>query len=431
MTPDPRQTLDLTRAHESTAANTFRLVPDPPVFVRGEGPYLYTQDGTRYLDLVCGSATTNLGHGHPAHTRAIEAALATGILHTGTRLPSSFRAELYERLVSILPPGLDTIQLVNSGAEAIETAIKAAQFATGRHRLVAFEGGYHGRTLGALSITSGERIRKPFPALDALVDILPYPGQSQNADVPLSADQCLARLAETLDRRKAEGLLPALIVVEAVQAVAGLVGPDIAFLRGIESLARTCDVLIAIDEIWNGFGRTGRWFAYEHAGLKPDLVVMGKALSGGLPLSAVAGRSSLLKAWPPGMHTSTFQGNPLSCAMATATIDSIRAEALLDHVTRKIAPALSGALGRLAARPDVAAVRVAGAQAAIAFRSGDGRPDPARAISLQKALLERRVLAYGGGRSGECLMLVPPINSPLPGLEAALETVVELVEAQA
>lgn len=431
MTHDSRRTLDLTKQHESTAANTFRLVPNPPVFVRGDGPHLFTGDGTRYLDLVCGSATTNLGHGHPAHKRAIETALATGILHTGTRLPSPFRAELYERLVSILPPGLDTIQLVNSGAEAIEAAIKAAQYVTGRHRLLAFEGGYHGRTLGALSITSGERIRKPFPTLGDLVDILPYPEQSRDASGPLTTEACLAQLARTLDSRKAESALPALIVVEAVQAVAGVVGPDIAFLRGVEALARSHGVLLAVDEIWNGFGRTGRWFGFEHAGLTPDLVVMGKALSGGLPLSAVAGRADVLKAWPAGMHTSTFQGNPLASAMAAATIDTIRSEKLLDHVTQSIAPALARALGQLAELPSVAAVRVAGAQAAIAFRHAGGAPDPQTAVALQKALLEPHILAYGGGRAGECLMLIPPINIPLELLEPALGTVVDLVRARA
>lgn len=431
MMSDPRRALDLTRQHESSAANTFRLVPDPPVFVRGDGPHLYTQDGARYLDLVCGSATTSLGHGHPAHKRAIDSALATGVLHTGTRLPSPFRAALYERLVSILPPGLDTIQLVNSGAEAIEAAIKAAQYATGRHRLVAFEGGYHGRTLGALSLTSGERIRKPFPSLEQLVDILPYPGQSRSSEGPLSAVDCLEALARTLERRKAEHVLPALILIEAVQAVAGIIGPDIAFLRGVEAIARTHGVLLAIDEIWNGFGRAGRWFAFEQAGLTPDLVVMGKALSGGLPLSAVGGRSALLKAWPPGMHTSTFQGNPLSCAMAAATIDTIRSEALLDHVTQRIAPALADALGPLADHPAVAGVRIVGAQAAIAFRRADDTPNPDRAVELQKSLQERHILAYGGGRAGECLMLVPPINIPLEVLQPALETVVELATAQA
>ncbi len=415
---DAVATLALTRRHESSAANTFRLVPNPPVFVRGEGPYLFTATGERFLDLVCGSATTNLGHGHPAHSRAIEAALATGILHTGTRLPSPFRAALYEALVSILPPGLDCVQLVNSGAEAIETAIKVAQFATGRRRIVAFEGGYHGRTLGALSITDNARIRTPFQTLDHLVDVLPYPDGS-------AAGAALGAAAELLARRKREGDLPALIVIEAVQGISGVLGPHTAFLEGLQQLANTFDVPLAVDEIWNGFGRTGRWFSYELAGLEPDLVVMGKALTGGLPLSAVASGPRFLKAWPPGMHTSTFQGNPIACAMAVATIETIRSEHLLAHVDGVVAAALAARLRTLEGAPGVAAIRICGAQAAIALVSSDGKPDATRSGELQKRLLERGILAYGGGRNGDCLMLLPPINIDRATLAAALDVVVE------
>ncbi|MEL6963840.1 MAG: aminotransferase class III-fold pyridoxal phosphate-dependent enzyme, partial [Pseudomonadota bacterium] len=169
-----REVLSTTKRHESRAANTFRLTETPPVFVRGEGPWLFTASGDRYLDFVCGSSTTNLGHDHPAHRLAVEHAISTGIWHTGTRLPSPPRAALYRKLAEIMPPSLSSFQLANSGAEAIETAIKAAQFATGRQRLIAFEGGYHGRTLGALSVTHSEHLRRPFSTFDHLVDFLPY-----------------------------------------------------------------------------------------------------------------------------------------------------------------------------------------------------------------------------------------------------------------
>jgi 4-aminobutyrate aminotransferase-like enzyme len=417
---DPTETLRLTRAHESTAANTFRLVPNPPVFVRGEGPWLFTADGAQYLDLVCGSATTSLGHGHPAHLAALQQVLATGILHTGTRLPSPFRAELYDRMRAILPPGLTRIQLVNSGAEAVEAAIKAAQFATGRRRLVAFEGGYHGRTLGALSLTSGTRIRAPFHLLTESVDMLPYPGPDASADQALAA---AAALFTTGD-------LPALVLVESVQAVSGLIPAGRAFLRGLSELCRQHDIPLALDEVWNGIGRTGQWFGFDQAGITPDLVIMGKALSGGLPLSAVAAGERFLGQWPAGMHTSTFQGNPLACAMAVATLETIRKEDLLHHVRSVIAPLLTLALMPLRDNPGVADVRVAGAQAAISFCTPDGQPDPARAQALQRAMLERQTLVYGGGKSGECLMLVPPINLAAEPLSRALADLVMLIDAK-
>jgi 4-aminobutyrate aminotransferase len=420
MIPTSR-TLALTAAHESTAANTFRLVPDPPVFVRGQGPYLFTVEGTAYLDMVCGSATTNLGHGHPNHLAAIGQVLATGIMHTGTRLPSPFRAALYDRLSLILPGGLNRIQLVNSGSEAVEAAIKAAQFATGRRRLVAFDGGYHGRTLGALSITSGARIRAPFNLLTDSIDILPYPDERVTTDLVLGAAQDL------FEQRAAQRDLPALMVVEAVQAVSGLVGPDAAFLQGLSELCRHHDVPLAVDEIWNGIGRTGRWFGFDHAGISPDMVIMGKGLSAGLPLAAVAAAERFLGQWPPGMHTSTFQGNPLACAMAVATIDTIADEALLDHATA-IGAYMNERLQPLVGNHGIAALRVAGAQAALVFCDGTGQPDPARSVLMQRRMLAQNVLVYGGGRQGECLMVVPPLNLPLSVLANALEHLVAQIE---
>lgn len=422
---DPAETLRLTRAHESTAANTFRLVPDPPVFVRGDGPWLFTQSGQRYLDLVCGSATTSLGHAHPAHTAALQEALATGILHTGTRLPSPFRARLYEELQTILPPGLTRVQLLNSGAEAVEAAIKAAQFATGRTRLVAFEGGYHGRTLGALSLTSGTRIRAPFHLLADSVDILPYPGPC------LTADQAIAAAGALFADKAAAQDLPALVLVEAVQAVSGLIAAGPEFLRGLSDLCRRHDIPLALDEIWNGIGRTGHWFGFDQAGISPDLVIMGKALSGGLPLSAVAAGERFLGQWPAGMHTSTFQGNPLACAMAGATLQTMRRDDLLSHVRTVIEPLLTLALMPLRGRAGVADVRIAGAQAAVSFCTSDGQPDPARAQTLQRAMLERQILVYGGGASGECLMLVPPLNLAAEPLSDALATLADLIDATA
>jgi 4-aminobutyrate aminotransferase len=420
MIPD-RRTLALTAAHESTSANTFRLVPDPPVFVRGQGPYLFTQEGTPYLDLACGSATTNLGHRHPAHLAAIGQALATGILHTGTRLPSPFRAALYDRLSQVLPRGLSRMQLVNSGSEAVEAAIKAAQYATGRRRLVAFDGGYHGRTLGALALTSGARIRAPFHLLTDTVDILPYPGESVTSDLALGAAQ------ELLEQRAAQGDLPALVVVEAVQAISGLIVPDPAFLQGLSALCRRHDVPLAVDEIWNGIGRTGRWFGFDHSGISPDMVIMGKGLSAGLPLAAVAAADRFLGHWPPGMHTSTFQGNPLACAMAVATIDTIVDEALLDHATA-IGAYMNERLQPLVGNHGIAALRVAGAQAALDFCDGTGKPDPERSVLLQRRMLAQNVLVYGGGRQGECLMVVPPLNLPVSVLANALEHLVAQIE---
>ena len=420
-----RSILEITRAHESSAANTFRICAGPPVFRRGDGAWLYDGNGRNWLDLVCGSATSNLGHNHPAHQRALQEALATGILHTGTRLPSPFRARLYMELASILPPNLACLQLANSGAEAIEAAIKAAQYATGRQRLITFEGGYHGRTIGALSLTDGDRIRAPFSVLEGLVDFLPFPGLREPGGDRV--DMCLSRLADRLEDLRRASESPAALVIEAIQGVAGVWAPGAAFLSGVRDLTRQHRVLMIVDEIWNGFGRAGHWFAFEQAGIEPDMVTMGKGMSGGLPLSAVAASSDILKSWPPGMHTSTFQGNPLACSMAAATITVIRQDGLLAHVRNAIEPALDRALRPLAELARIGGVRIAGAQAAVDILDSGGAPDPATAMRLQRAALARRILIYQGGRAGNSVMIVPPVNIDVEQLSGGLTEVAALI----
>ena len=424
---DAEQTLTVTRAHETTAANTFRITDHPPVFVRGEGPWLYTASGERYLDLVCGSATTVLGHGHPAHRQAIEAVSSQGLLHTGTRLPSPWRARLYQRLSEILPARLDTFQLANSGAEAIEVALKAAQFATGRRRFVAFSGGYHGRTLGALSLTHSARLRDPFSTLDELVDFVPYPFPDDPIGPVHDVTACLDALRAVLDRHESDADLPAAIVIEAVQGVGGVIAPPPAFLRGVRDIAGRFGVLLLADEIWTGMGRTGRMFAFEHSGVVPDLVALGKSLSGALPLSAVAAPAAILKAWPSGMHTSTFQGNPLSCALACATLDVLHDERLLDHVAKVVEPTLAEALGPLSKSSGVSAVRIVGAQAGVDLITEDGVPDARRMVEMQRAALARGVLVYGGGWHGNTLMLVAPANIGRTELTQGAGVVAELL----
>lgn len=416
------QTLNITRRHESTAVNTFGLGIDPPVFVRGEGAALWTADGRRYIDLVCGSATTGLGHGHPAHLAAIRAELETGILHTGTRLPSPARARLYERLASVLPSELSAIHLANSGSEAIETALKAAHYATGRRRLIAFEGGYHGRTLGALAITADARLRAPFEPLPGMVDFSPYPADARPSSAA-SVDACLMRLQDMVNTAASAQDRPTAVIVEAVQGVSGVIIPPREFLRGLRALCDRAGLLLVVDEIWNGFGRTGCMFAFEHADILPDVVVMGKGLSGSLPLSAVAARPGLLHNWPPGMHTSTFQGNPLACAAAVATIDVLRDEDLVARCRNVIEPALRGCLDGAAVREGVAGLRAIGAMAGIELVDAAGQPDKARVARLQRRCQENGVLVYGGGRGGSVLMLVPPLVISEVDLASALGVV--------
>ena len=396
----PTDNLSITKTFESTAVNTFKLSDTPPVFVRGNGPWLYTQDGEQYLDLVCGSATSNLGHNHPSQINAITNALDSGILHTGTRLISPFRAALYDQLSQYLKIKNISIHLSNSGSEAIETAIKLTRFITGNKRFIAFEGGYHGRTLGALSVTHSEKIRLPFIGeIGSFVTFSPYPRDMSQVE------NCLQHCSMLFKHSQRAGEPIAGLLVEPIQGVSGVWGPFPEFLDGLRKLADSYGCLLIVDEIWSGLGRSGKRFSFQYSDITPDLIVIGKGLSASLPLSAVIAREDLLKKWKAGAHTSTFQGNPLACAAATATLKEIEECGLIDHVTNVIEPCFFKLALSLQGNKNIGEIRFVGAQCAITMENSEIASDIQR-LALEKANL----LTYGGGLGGECVMLLPPIN---------------------
>ena len=262
--------------------------------------------------------------------------------------------------------------------------------------------------------------------LHELVDFLPYPGSRGTGGDDVGT--CLTRLSDRLEELRKTDDLPAALVVEAIQGVSGVLSPPAEFLSGIRDMTRRHGVLMVCDEIWCGFGRAGAWFSFESSGVVPDMVTMGKAMSGGLPLSAVAAPTAILKAWPHGMHTSTFQGNPLACNMAVATIRTIRGDDLIAHVGHTVEPVLERALRPLDALERIRGVRVAGAQAAVDIMDGDGCPDRETAIRVQSAVHARRILIYLGGRCGNSLMFVPPINIDGAHLSEALGEAAGLIK---
>ena len=407
----------LTQKFESTAVNTFKLSDRPPIFVAGEGPWLFTEKKERYLDLVCGSATTNLGHNHPSHQSAIKKAMESGIFHTGTRLISYFRAELYSDLSYFLGSEDISIHLANSGSEAIETAIKLSRFLSGKEHIIAFEGGYHGRTLGALSATHSEKIRLPFIGkMGEFVSFSKYPRKETEIDT------CLKKCDELFQQQLEKKISVAAILVEPIQGVAGVWGPFPAFLEGLQKLAERYNCMLIVDEIWSGIGRSGKKFSFQYSNITPDLIVIGKGLSASLPLSAVIARGDLLKKWTAGAHTSTFQGNPVACAAASATLKEIEEAKLIEHVNKIIVPCFAKFASELRNIKNVLEVRFVGAQCAIAFENSY------TANQIQhEAIKKNKILTYGGGLSGECVMIIPPINISEKILSTALTQLLELI----
>ena len=408
---------EVTKVFESTAVNTFRLLDTPPVFIRGEGPWLYSDKDEKYLDLVCGSATSNLGHNHPEHIKAIEEVTKTGILHTGTRLISPYRANLYQQLSDFTETPNISIHLSNSGSESIETAIKITRFITKRHRFISFEGGYHGRTLGALSVTHSEKIKSPFIGkIGDFVTFAPFPREKSEVGF------CLEKCSEIFEYYESIGEPIAGLIIEAVQGVSGVWGPWSSFLDGLENLTKIHGSLFIADEIWSGLGRSGKKFSFNYSRISPDLIVLGKGLSSSMPLSAVIAKGDLLKRWTPGAHTSTFQGNPISCAAACATLKEIEKSSLVEYVNKSIEPCFYILSERLKNYEKVSAVRFVGAQCAIEF-SNSKTANLVQNLALKQA----KILTYGGGRNGECVLILPPLNIDKFLLEKALDTLTEII----
>ncbi|HZG67292.1 MAG TPA: acetylornithine/succinylornithine family transaminase [Herpetosiphonaceae bacterium] len=347
----------------------------PVTIVRGEGCTVWDEHGRTYLDCASGYGVANLGHCHPAVVAAIQEQAAR-LLSCPETLYNDQRASLLRELAAVLPAGLERIFLSNSGAEAIEAALKLARASTGRDGLVAAMRGFHGRTFGALSATWESHYREPFVPLVPGFSHIPY----NNLDA-LEA---------------AVGVSTAAVLLEIVQGEGGVRPGDAAFLRGAQALCRERGALLIVDEIQTGMGRTGRLFAVEHHGLEPDILVLAKALGGGMPIGATA-FGPRAGTFTPGMHGSTFGGNPLAAAAARAALRATLDADLPAHAERLGA----GLLERLRRLPPrrVREVRGVGLMIGIELRE--------KAAPLLRALLERGIIALPAGPS--VIRLLPPL----------------------
>jgi len=299
----------------------------PLVAHHGEGAIIEDIDGNRFLDFTAGIAVVATGHCHPRVVDAIQRQSAQLIHMSGTDFYYESMADLAEKLVSIVPGGgARKVYFGNSGTEAIEAAIKLARYATGREKFISFFGAFHGRTMGSLSLTASKYIqRKGFGALVPGVFHAPYPDPYRSGKSPgACAADTLNYIEDTLFRTVLPPAEVAGIVVEPIQGEGGYIVPPSEFLPGLSDIARRHGILLIVDEIQSGMGRTGRWWAYEHFDAVPDIIAVAKGIASGMPLSATIARAEIMR-WAPGAHASTFGGNPVSIAAALATID------LLEH----------------------------------------------------------------------------------------------------
>ena len=458
-----RQVLNLLRRYESR--NVTFVEPDgswPIVWDRARGVHVWDAEGKKYLDLTAAFGVAAAGHAHPGVIRAGQRQMARLLHAMGDVHPHELKALLarelsrrtFERWAAaskedsrpgrnVHPNGRRSASAAtgrtifcNSGFEAVEAALKTAMLATGKPGVIVFEGAYHGLGYGALNATHRDHFRGPFRSqLREFGHFVPFPSVAMargtsDPERPAAGTPAIEAAEDRIGRILRRGKVGA-VLVEPVQVRGGINIPPPEFLP---MLRRVCDrhrALLVLDEIYTGFGRTGKWFACEHAGVTPDLICLGKALTGGFPLSACVGRADLMDAaWPvshgEAIHTSTFLGHPVGCAMALAQIDAIRRLELVERsaeVGRFLLNLLQSQLSNLKSG---IAVRGLGLLAGIELRSPDGSPATEETMNVIKAMLRRGFILLPEGAHANVISFTPPLTitrAQLAGAVAALKVI--------
>ena len=382
-----QEILDIETKH---SAGTY--VKQPLVIVRGQGASLFDADGVEYLDCASGHGVANLGHAHPKVAEAIYKQASTLITLFET-FPNDQRAELMKRLTSVID-GLDRVFLCNSGTEAVEAALKFSRISTGRKNIVAAMRAFHGRTYGSLSATFNKKYRDGFGPL--------VPGFSHVAYNNMEALE------------KAVNEETAAVILEVVQGEGGVYPASAEYIQAVRRICDERGVLLIVDEIQTGFGRTGKIFAIQHFGVVPDLLTCAKSLAGGIPMGAVL-IGQKVKNLTPGVHGSTFGGNPLACAAAVAALSVIEEEDLPGQALTK-GTYLMDKLNKIES-PNIREVRGIGLMIGIEMKQ--------KVAPYIKALQEKKIIALNAGMT--VIRLLPPLVITYEQIDHLVDVLTEVL----
>jgi 4-aminobutyrate aminotransferase len=380
-------------------------------WVRGEGHRLWDVDGKSYLDFACGIAVTGLGHGHPRVNAAIHEQVDR-LLHVsnglGFMLPVS---ELAAALAATLPDPLDSVFLCNSGTEAVEAALKLARRVTSRPGFVAFRGGFHGRTFGAISVTtSNDNYRAGYEPLLPGVRFAPFP--DVHAEPAAASTAALTAFDGVLAEDGGPSAVAA-VIIEPIQGEGGVNPAPAAFLRGLRERCDGAGILLIVDEVQTGVARTGAMWGFEAAGITPDLVCVGKALANGLPLAAIVSSRDLQARWGVGAHGSTFGGNPVACAAALAVLATIADEDIVANAAARGAELAAGLSGLAATDPRLLQVRGRGLLLGV-------ETSPELAPELTALCADAGLLLLTAGSNHEVVRWLPPLDVTSAEIEEGL-----------
>lgn len=402
--------------------------------VHAEGVYLYTADGRRYLDFTSGIAVTNVGHGHPRVLAAAREQMEK-FSHSavGVTLHEPL-LRLTEALEEVMPPGMNMFFFGNSGAEAIEGALKLARYVTRRPGIIAFEGSFHGRTYGAASVTSiKSKYRLHYEPFVPGVYFAPYAYPYRcpfGEDDETVVEWSINGLQRLFDRFVPPSEVAA-ILVEPVQGEGGYIVPPAEFLRSLRRICDEHDILLVFDEVQCGFGRTGEMFAAQVFDVQPDIMAIAKGIANGFPLSATVASRELMSQWLPGSHGTTFGGNPIACAAALATLDIIREENLLENCRKMGVRLLDGFRALQKKYPIIGDVRGLGLMVAMEMIvAGQGKtPNGEAAFAVLNNCLEHGLIGYMAGLHGQVVRFMPPLTVTEEQVDEALSILGESLAA--
>lgn len=378
--------------------------------VRGEGVYLFDDRGRRYLDFTAGIGVTSTGHCHPKVVDATRRQVGTIVHAQYTTVMHPWLLELADRLAERMPGALDSLFFANAGSEAVEAALRLARHATGRPNVIVFQGAFHGRTMGAASMTTSKTaFRAGLQPLMAGVAVAPFPYARRYRWSETEAVDFALRELEHLLHTVTAPAETAAVFVEPVLGEGGYVPTPDGFMRGLRELCNRHGMLLVADEVQTGFGRTGRFWGHEHSGVTPDVIITAKGLASGFPLSAIAAPEALMQRGWPGSQGGTYGGNAVSCAAALATLEVIDEEGLVENAARIGAELLSGLEGLSEKHAAIADVRGRGLMIGVEFMDGEDKPDPEFARQVQRECEREGLLLLTCGTYSNVVRFLPPL----------------------
>ncbi|WP_326565858.1 aminotransferase class III-fold pyridoxal phosphate-dependent enzyme [Amycolatopsis rhabdoformis] len=382
----------------------------PVVVDHGEGVYLYDVDGKRHLDFTAGIGVTSTGHCHPRVVEAARDQIGKLIHGQYTTVMHKPLLELTKRLGEVLPTGLDSLFYANSGSEAVEAALRLARQATQRPNVIVFQGGFHGRTVAAATMTtSGTRFSTGIGPLMGGVHVAPFPYAYHYGWDEQTATKFALRELDYLFQTVSAPSETAAFFVEPILGEGGYVPANSEFLAGLRERADRHGIVLVLDEVQAGFGRTGKFWGHDHFGITPDVVLIAKGLASGFPLSGIAASQELMAKAYPGSQGGTYGGNAVSCAAAVATLDVIRDEKLVENAAERGRQLLEGARLIADKTPAIGEVRGLGLLVGTEFTAADGTPDTATAAAAQQTAAKNGLLLLTCGAYSNVVRMVPPL----------------------